>query len=121
MVKKFFFIVACFLLVACSDNTIITIPDNVLSEEKMAGVLTDMQLMEASMNITGVDPKNVSIDIARTNLALNIDVLKKHNITKKQFDDSFSFYIYNPTLLSEVYQLVLNDLSRMQAEVQKKK
>jgi hypothetical protein len=47
----------------------------------------------------------------------NTDVMKKNNITKKQFDDSFEFYSRNPVLLTEVYQLVLNNLSKMQAEV----
>jgi len=47
--------------------------------------------------------------------------LKKNNITKKQYDDSYNFYTQHPALLNEVYDLVLNDLSKMQAEVTNKK
>ncbi len=80
--------------------------------------MVDIELLEASVNITGVGPGK--IDVAGSSISLKIDVLKKHNITKKQFDDSFSFYANNPSVLSEVYELVLNDLSKMQAEASKK-
>lgn len=118
MIKNFFVISLCIFLVACSDKAGITIPDTVLSKEKMAAVMVDIELLEASVNITGVGPGK--IDVAGSSISLKIDVLKKHNITKKQFDDSFSFYANNPSVLSEVYELVLNDLSKMQAEASKK-
>ena len=117
MIKKIAFGLVCLLFVACSDRTKITIPDNILSKEKMAAVMVDMHLLEASMNMAGGNPNK--IDLAGSSVALNMDVLKKNNITKKQFDESFTFYSNNPQLLSEVYQLVLTELSKMQAEVAK--
>ena len=119
MPKKFLFVFISLLFAACSGEQKVSIPDSVLSEEKMAAVMLDINLMEASMNITGVHPNR--IDLAGSNVPLNLDILKKHNLTKKQFDESFSFYSNNPELLSEVYQIVLNDLSKMQAEVSRKK
>ncbi|NBX87236.1 MAG: DUF4296 domain-containing protein [Bacteroidetes bacterium] len=53
-------------------------------------------------------------------ITIGILYLKKNNITKKQFDESFRFYSLHPKMLSEVYQIVLNNLSKMQAEVNKK-
>jgi hypothetical protein len=119
MLRKLVLITLYLFFAACSGEQVVKIPDNVLSEDKMAQVMMDMHLMEASMNITGVNPNR--IDLAGSNVPLNIDILKKNNITKKQFDDSFTFYSNNPELLSEVYQKVLNELSKMQAEVSNKK
>ena len=85
----------------------------------MAAVMVDVHLLEASMNVIGVGEGR--INLGTDGAPLDIDVLKKHNITKKQFDESFNFYSNNPQLLSEVYQMVLNDLSKMQAEVTNKK
>ena len=119
MYKKLFYLFICLLFMACSGSLEIKIPDNVLSKDKMTQVMMDIHLMEASINLSGGNPKK--IDLAGSNVPLNIDVLKKNNITKKQFDDSFSFYTHNPELLSEIYQNVLNELSKMQAEVSNKK
>jgi Domain of unknown function (DUF4296) len=117
MVQKISIILFCVLLINCTPDKTVTIPDTVLSKEKMAAVMVDIHLLEASMNVTGMNPKR--IDLAGSSMVLNIDLLKKHNITKQQFQDSFAFYSIHPALLSEVYQLVLNDLSKMQAEAQK--
>ena len=119
MLRKLFYILVYLFFTACSGEQEIKIPDNVLSKDKMAQVMLDIHLMEASMNLTGGNPNK--IDLPGSSVPLNIDVLKKNNITKKQFDDSFSFYTNNPELLSEVYQKVLNELSKMQAEVSNKK
>lgn len=83
----------------------------------MVDVMLDIHLLEASMslNVASVD-KNTA-----TNPTPSFDVLKKNKISKKQYDESFDFYSQHPELLNEVYQLVLNDLSKMQAEVLNKK
>ena len=94
-----------------------SIPDSVLSQEKMAEVMVDVHLLEAALNVSAY-----SRDQIVTNPIIpNSDVLKKNNVTKIQYEESFAFYSKNPLLLTEVYQLVLNNLSKMQAEVMNKK
>jgi hypothetical protein len=109
----------CLLLFACSQEKQVVIPNNVLGKEQMAAVLTEIHLLEASMNLnisnavtTGAPP-----DLEATTL----EVFKKKGITKEQYDTSFIFYTRNPQLLSEIYQLVLNNLSQLQAEVANQK
>jgi len=95
----------------------VSIPDNIFPKQKMADVFVDIHLLEASMSLN-----STSVDkITSGNPTPNFDVLKKNNITKKQYDDSYNFYTQHPALLNEVYDLVLNDLSKMQAEVTNKK
>lgn len=115
--QKFTLIIACLLFFACSGKKTLNIPENILPKEKMAEVMIDIHLLEATMNLnsTSADKLNPA------NPSPNFDVLKKNNISKIQFDESFDFYSQHPELLIEVYQTVLNDLSKMQAEVTNKK
>ncbi len=106
------------LLFACSNNEVrVDIPDTVLSEQKMVEVMRDIHLSEATMNLNAFDPGKTAVE----NPSPGLNVLKKNNITKQQYDESFDFYSQHPLLLNKVYELVLNDLSKMQAEVMNKK
>ncbi len=116
--KKYFpFFFSCFFLLACSNNEQPSIPNSVLPKEQMAQIMVDVHLMEASMNLAMYSPEK----IITTKQKLNANIFKKNNISKKQFDDSFDFYSKNQELLTEVYQLVLDNLSKMQAEEMNKK
>ena len=42
-------------------------------------------------------------------------IFAKDSITKGQYDRSIAFYINHPEQLNEVYEIVLNELSKMQA------
>jgi hypothetical protein len=113
--KNALFLLLVLLLSACNGNTAADSPENVLPKEKMAEVMVDIQLMEASLNLSTYNPQKVGKQ--GSIVSLNLDVLKKHNISKQQYDQSFEYYCKNPLELGEVYQLVLNRLSQLQAEV----
>lgn len=95
-----------------------SIPNTILSQEKMAEVMVDVHLLEASLNLNAYNKDQI---VVANNIKPNSDILKKNNVTKKQYLESFDFYSRNPLLLTEVYQLVLNNLSKMQAEEMNKK
>jgi hypothetical protein len=116
MKKYFLYFLFISALLACNNNAEISIPDSVISKEKMAAVLLDIHLAEANMNLS-VNPQSIQ---PKSN-SLNIDILKKHGLNKKTFDESFQFYSENPALLNEIYQQVLNDLSKLQAQVMNEK
>ena len=120
--KKIVTILLCTLLVACSNEGTDTIPPTVLSKEKMAAVMVDIHLLEAAMslnNLSGSIPSKVTI--TKDTATYKMEVFKKHGISKEQYKDSFYFYTQHPTFFTEVYQLILNDLSKMQAEVTNRK
>lgn len=106
-----------FFLYSCKGiDDKVSIPDTILSEQKMAEVMVDVHLLEAALNI-GTYTRD---QMVMNNISPNSDILKKNNITKKQYDESFEFYSKNTVLFTEVFQLVLNNLSKMQAEVMTK-
>ena len=117
--KKVITLFLYMFLFACSHKQTESIPDTILPKEKMAEVLTDVHLLEAMMNTNTLTPGKIS----STNIAIPpaIDVFKKNNISKKQYDESFDFYTKHPEMLSEIYQQVLNNLSKMQAQTMNKK
>lgn len=117
MFRKLTFIILCSLLFSCAEEVQKTIPKDVFSKEKMAAVLLDMHLMEANMSLNAY---NLSIP-ANNKIVIGFDVFQKHKITKKQYNESFEYYSLNPEQLTEVYQLVLEELSKMQAEVASRK
>ena len=116
--KKIIPFLIILIFAACSsDDQKVIIPENILSKEKMATVMVDVHLLEAALNIRTFSRDQVAMNTINP----NSNILKKNNITKKQYDDSFEFYSKHPLLFSEVYQLVLNNLSKLQAEIVTKK
>ena len=106
---KILFIVV--LLFSCGKKREVEIPDNILSKEKMIAVLVDAHILEASMNLS-LTPSKVAAD---TNVN-RYNILKHNNISKIQYEESFKFYIDHPDLLNELYEGVLIELSKKQAE-----
>lgn len=116
--NKFFFSSFFFLLfslfTSCKEETII-IPDYILSQDTMAAVLVDIQLLEAMKVKMGVNDSlsrdSILIQYAR--------IFKRHHITQEQFENSFDFYKSHPRLLEEIFDETINELSRMQATLGK--
>ncbi len=105
------------LLFGCSDKEDVKIPDTVLAKERMAEVMIDIHLLEASANLNIESTLNTGVNVPLQTM----NVFRTHGTTKKQYEESFTFYTRNPKLLVEVYQQVLNGLSKMQAEVTNEK
>lgn len=112
MIKKAFLILVSFFFWGCVDGYEVIIPDSILPREKMAGVILDIHLIEATLNLNA---GNVNKDTIEGKL--RIDIFKKHNITKEQYQESYIFYTENPDALREVYDIVLTELSKLQASV----
>ena len=115
MFKKIILFSFCILLFACTNKEAVHIPATILPKDKMAALMLDIHLLEATMNT------NIMKTEFLPAAPLHTDIFKKNGVSKKQFDDSFDFYAKHPELFSEVYQVVLDDLSKMQAEVMNKK
>ncbi len=108
-----FLFLLCSLLFSCSGNGEVKIPGDILPKEKMAEVMVDIHLLEATMNVSISATDKVGVNENQT----IVDIFNKHNVTRKQYEESYTFYTRNPELLGQVYQLVLNDLSKMQAQI----
>jgi hypothetical protein len=87
----------------------------VLPRDKMVAVMADVQIAEASImfqNNKGNIVENRAKDYYRF-------VFDKHRITEKQFRESFSYYASKPELMEKLYESVINEISKKQAEQSK--
>lgn len=92
----------------------VEIPKDVLAKDKMTSILVDVHLAEAAMTLN-----NSQRDTAKV-MEYYEFIYKNHNTTKKQFTESYDFYLSHPELLNKIYDDVLVELSKKQAETIKK-
>ena len=92
----------------------VEIPKDVLPKDKMTSILVDVHLAEAAMTLN-----NSQRDTAKVMEYYDF-IYKNHNTTKKQFTESYNFYLANPELLNKIYDDVLIELSKKQTEAVKK-
>lgn len=111
--KKILFLLACVALFSCTDVEKVVIPPDILSEEKMAKIMKDLSLLEASLSV-----HVASIDkTTAANSRVKMNIYVRNGITQEEFAKSYKFYADNPEAMNEMYQIVLNELSKMQATV----
>lgn len=102
-------------IAACSDQKP-RIPGRIIPQEKMAQVLTDIHLAEAYVT-SGL--QNDSSEIKGPDYYPFI--FKKYGIDEKTFRESFDFYLLHPKLLDKVYQDVMDEMAKKEAEAGKSK
>ncbi len=113
MKKIIFFISTAFIISSCLEKEI-NIPENVLKQNEMSSILTDIHIAQSAVNNKIVtDSMNYTF-----NDYLNY-ILKQRKIKKEDFLSSLKFYSEHPDILQEVYDSVLTSLSRMEASTEK--
>ena len=112
MLNQFLKIITiCFILASCSaDEKEVPIPENVLDKETFSEVVLDFTLAESA---SGINILNVQGGKTDTVYAFN--PLLDNNVKRETFDTTLYFYSHNPKLFKEVYELVLEKLSKLQA------
>lgn len=113
---KYIVFVVGLLLSACISDEV-AIPEEILQEKKMVEVMTDMQLLESASQKGLIKTDSISGNAkAMQHYAA---IFKFYNTTEKQFRESHDFYQEHPKLLEEIYDKVLIELSKQQAELKK--
>ena len=89
-------------------------PKNLLKKDKMAEIIADLSIYEQSFSVNPhYNPQHIGLF-----------VFKKHNIQQKDFDDSFAYYIENPSLLNNIYdqakEIILNKDPKMRYYLEEK-
>lgn len=102
----------CLLAASCRNSGKIKVPPDILCQDTMVEVLTDVHLVKAAQQM------GIVTDTTDTNKAAPYAYIwKKHHITKAQYEKSLDFYSHNPATLDSIYENVLNDLSKQKAEL----
>jgi hypothetical protein len=99
-----------FLLTACSSDDK---PQDLIAEDKMAIILSDIHILEAQVNDLHLGNGDSSLVVYQK---MKVDMLKKYDLDSVRFNRSLRYYIVNPELLKNIYVEVKNNL-----EAKKKK
>lgn len=109
-----FFLLLAFAFVACGKKEAET-PQGVLSSEQMISVLADIHIAEARLQIADVRSSNP--DLKNKYVA---EVLSRHKINTSVFARSFDYYSSHPEIFSQMYEKVIEEISKKQAASKKK-
>jgi hypothetical protein len=105
----------CVFGASCDNGNKIKIPKDILCQDTMVEVITDVHLVQAAQRMSMV------IDTADTGAFTSFNyVWKKHNLTEAQYKKNLDFYTHNPAILDSIYEKVLNNLSKQKAVLQGK-
>jgi hypothetical protein len=110
-IYKYALIALVITTIACqTDNSLK--PNPFFDRTKMANILTDIQIAEA-----GVNQQGFLIDSLNKSMLWHYEyVYKKNNITEKQFNDNYTYYLEEPQLLDSVYNDVIKNITQLRLE-----
>lgn len=106
-------ILLCFVFTfSCSSETELDVkPADLISEEKMIDVLIDVHITESALSL-----KNFNRD---SSLKLFVyykeDIFKEHQISEKQFQESYDYYARHSKQFDHMYAIVIDSLTVKEA------
>ena len=106
-----------FIAVGCSsDNDDRPKPDQLIEREEMVDLLKKIQIVEARYQRRMFEPRS---ELKQKTLEHYTKLFKTEGVTLEQFQASFDYYKEDPELLSDMYNQVIEELTKEQAAVQK--
>lgn len=117
MIKKTFllFLVLPFLVSCYHENkTEVKIPDHYLEREEMVEILTDIQIAEGIITNNRVHRKKIKKEYKDSIYQRLFD---HYNITAETLKENIAFYNVDPSVMEEIYEDVLANLSKVQSEI----
>lgn len=109
-IKALVFLLISISIASCdlSNNK----PDDLIPKEKMAHILKDLMLLEATYNTKLVRLENKN-ELMRK---FSDEILEHYNVKKEVFDRSYEYYQMNSDEFEAVYELVFEELTKMETE-----
>ncbi|MFN4233689.1 MAG: DUF4296 domain-containing protein [Bacteroidia bacterium] len=106
------------LTTSCSlEQKEISVPDYVISKDSMVLILTDVHIQESMINQYSQEGRHMKMNPVKQYQL----IFDKFNITKERYDTSYQFYLDNPALLNKIYENVVIELTKKQAEIEQDK
>lgn len=103
---------------SCSlEQKEISIPDYVITQDSMVHILADVHIQEAMMNQYSQEGRHMKMNPVKQYQL----IFDKYKISKERYDSSYQFYLDNPSLLNKIYENVVIELTKMQAEIEQDK
>lgn len=110
--KPYRIFILTLLLVSCQNVEKVKEPENLISEAKMAEVLTDLSLLNSAKNYN----KRI---LEETGLKPAEYLYEKHGIDSLQLAQSNEYYAKNYDKLESIYKRVKVNIEKMQVDLEK--
>ncbi len=101
------------LFLGCQKQQEEVIPVGVINLDTMSMIIADMHIVEAISNFRGMIDSPESSKIEEHYSA----IFSTFKITPEKFRKSYDYYLEKPERMDSVYVLVLEQLSKTQAEI----
>ena len=104
--KRGFVYFLSILLISFSCNSSTSVPDDVLGKEEMSNILLHIYIAEAKFSTSKKNkqsPKELMI-------AYEKQLYEENNISDSIYMQSMAWYLSNPKILNEVYEVVMDSL-----------
>jgi hypothetical protein len=98
---------------ACAPSDPNEMPEGILPREKMAAIIAEMHLAEASIASSPQAPDSAT---ARARGYYQY-IYEKHGSNAEEFGKSYDFYLHHPALLDSIYADIITSLSASEAEL----
>jgi hypothetical protein len=108
---KYLIICFCFIIISCSQNE--KVDKDILNKDSLINVIVDMHLGDAILMEPSVATKQITINKPEYYSA----ILKKHSVTKENFQKSIDFYSQNPEEYETIYETVVEKITLLQSVI----
>ena len=85
-------------------------PENLLDQDRMVNIMTDIHLIEAEINNIHLQHQDSSVFMYQK---LKVKMLKKYNTDTSVFNASFKYYVLNPDKMKPIYAEVKKKLEEI--------
>lgn len=104
MAKKLFLLTVGLFVLSCSK--VETLPQDILSKEKMVDLMIDIRMAEGQVGTVTMGADSAEV-IFR---ALENRIFAKHGLDSTSYVKSYNYYLMHPELFLEVSDIVLDSL-----------
>lgn len=109
--KSFLVILFALLLFSCQDIKEVESPANLISEDKMVDVLTDLSILNSAKNFN-------KRSLEETGIRPNTYLYEKHEIDSLQLAKSAEYYAKKYDMLDRIYSRVKVNLDKMKVNLE---
>jgi len=111
---KVFLLLGLLVIAGCKQK-FPEVPSDIIPVNKMESILIDMHISDAVAEVKTMG----DINEKRLTEQYYQQIYKNHGITKDEFLKSYKFYENNPVLLNKIYDDILGEMSKREAQINK--
>ncbi|MCF8404914.1 MAG: DUF4296 domain-containing protein [Bacteroidales bacterium] len=113
----FIYIIPLLIFIGCTNKVEHTIepPEDLIARDTMVDILVDIRLFEASLVF---DQKKGVKDFNERKYYLYNSIMNKYNISREQFESSFTYYQSDLEVMDKIYADAITKLSLVKSKLE---